>query len=42
MTTQEHNRGEALSPEGQGEPLRAGKEDDEGDDPVGYPTWIHT
>lgn len=37
MTRQEHKRGEALSLEGQGEPLRAGKEDGEGDDPAGHP-----
>lgn len=36
-TAQEHNRGEASSPGGQGEPPRAGKEDGEGDNPVGHP-----
>lgn len=38
MTRHEHKRSEVLSLEGQGEPLRAGKEDSEGDDdPTGQP-----
>lgn len=38
MTRHEHKRSEVLSLEGQGEPLRARKEDGEGDDdPTGQP-----